>query len=479
MRKVVSLALVLLSSMMIFAGGEKEVVAPHSDSGTNTVTENSNVKLPENSNEYPWVFAKDPSSVKGTVRFWIPFKGNAGMDDLIADFNQYYPNVKVELTTYNNNSDGNLGVNTALMAGEIDVLASFGLNITYKRWENSLFIPLDDMMKKEGIDLVKNWGTDKYKYNGTTYSFPCGGLSYYVSINKNAWDEAGLGAIPTEWTWDEYLDASRKMTKKDVNGNTTYYGGSDYQSQNYWTYVGYQVYGKNQYYGDDGLTRFADPVMKKAFAYRYQADNVEKIWFPLSKYRAENLQTQMIFMANKCASAISPNMVRFIRDTETYPHDFKTYFAPWPVMEKGQTNYMSGVSPYSHAGICTGYNEKDFDAIWAFLKFFSTYGSKYLIVAGHQSNWKGTETGDLVDLVFGSKEKAEKLIDTESFLRVVVNYDNPSYYDDILTAYSDVASAVNTYSLDIHNNKYTIDEGLRLMKENADNAIRSELAKKK
>ena len=74
-----------------------------------------------------WILAKDPAAVTGTVRFWIPFKGSQGMDDMIAEFNQTYPNVKIELTTYNNNSDGNLAVNAALMSGEIDVLASFGL----------------------------------------------------------------------------------------------------------------------------------------------------------------------------------------------------------------------------------------------------------------------------------------------------------------------------------------------------------------
>lgn len=48
----------------------------------------------------------DDTSISGTVRFWIPFKGNQGMDDLIAEFNETYPNIKVELTPYSNNSDG-------------------------------------------------------------------------------------------------------------------------------------------------------------------------------------------------------------------------------------------------------------------------------------------------------------------------------------------------------------------------------------
>ena len=31
-----------------------------------------------------WILAKDPAAVSGTVRFWIPFKGSQGMDDMIG-----------------------------------------------------------------------------------------------------------------------------------------------------------------------------------------------------------------------------------------------------------------------------------------------------------------------------------------------------------------------------------------------------------
>ena len=305
----VLLILFCLLPVFVFAGGAAE-------KGEAVATVSA--PLPESAGKYPWIFEDNRESIKGTVRFWMPFKGEQGMDALIADFNQYYPNVKVELTTYNNNADGNVGVNTAIMAGDVDVLASFGLSNAYRRWENNLYIPLDAKLKEEGIELVPNWGTDKYKYNNTTFSLPCGGLSYYVVINKTAWDEAGLGEIPKEWTWDEYLEASRRMTKRDANGNVVVYGGSNYHSNNYWTYIAYQLYGKNQYYGDDGLTRWDDPMMEKALNIRYQADNVEEIWYPLSKYRANNVQTQMVYMPGDVASAITPNMVRFIRDQENY-----------------------------------------------------------------------------------------------------------------------------------------------------------------
>ena len=130
-----------------------------------------------------WILEKD-TNMSGKVNFWIPFKGNAGMDALIADFNKTYPNIEVTLNTYSNNSDGNLAVNTAIMGGEVDVLASFGLNNTYKRWENGLFLDLTDKCEADGIDLLEQWAFDCYKYGGRIYTFPCGGLSTYIAINR-------------------------------------------------------------------------------------------------------------------------------------------------------------------------------------------------------------------------------------------------------------------------------------------------------
>ena len=65
---------------------------------------------------------EDDTSISGKVSFWIPFNGEQGMNDLIADFNEVYPNIEVELNSYVNGTDGNMAVNTSLMAGEIDVL---------------------------------------------------------------------------------------------------------------------------------------------------------------------------------------------------------------------------------------------------------------------------------------------------------------------------------------------------------------------
>ncbi len=470
-RKVMSLLLAATMLFGITACGNKAPAPGPSDS---TPPSSSPVTTPDATKDpsdiTSWIY-EDDKSIAGTVRFWIPFKGDQGMDDMIADFNKEYPNIKVALTTYNNNADGNLSVNTAIMAGEVDVLASFGLNQTYNRWENGLYLDLTDKVAKEDIDLIANWGTDVYKYKNKVYSLPCGGMSYFISINKNAWDEAGLGDIPTEWTWDEYFEACRKMTKKDDSGKTLVYGGSDYHSVNYYTYAKYQVTGKDAMYNNEtGLSSLNSDLIVNSLERKLKAENEEGIWFPLKTYRADNLQTQMVYTDGTVASAICSNIVRFLRDTKNYPMDSLTYFAPYPVEEKGQTNYMSGISVYSHAGITTGC--KDEAAAWAFLKYFSTYGSRSLIVAGHQSTWKGTDVSSLVDLVFGSEAEASKIIDVESFKKYVVNYENPSYVETIIDAYSDVTKYVVEYGMYAANGEMSVRDALNEAAAMADEAIK-------
>ena len=470
------LAVILLALMFVvlpvFANGSSEETATKGSKTTaQTNADTDRFGIPHSDDITSWIIEDNPESITGTVRWWMPFKLNAGMGALIEEFNQTYPNIKVELTTYNNNSDGNLSVNTAIMAGEVDVLASFGLSNTDRRCSNGLYIDLTDRCIEEGISLEDNWGSDQYIWDDSIYTFPCGGLSYYVAINMNAWNEAGLGEIPTEWTWDEYMDACRKMTKYNEDGSVAVYGGSDYHSMSYATYEYLSNVGKNCYYSEDGTSSFLEPLVLKQLERECNAELVEKIWFPKATYRADNIQAQQTFCKGQTATTIICNVTRFLADQKNYPTDWITAFAPYPVSEHGQTNYMSGVAPFSNAGICVGCQDEE--AAWAFLKWYSTYGVKYLAAAGHQPNWRGTEPGSTVPLIFGSVENAAKIIDIESHNRVVGNTALPSYYENIVVGYNDLAKIHNEYSLYAFNGTMTPLEAMTEAKKRADESIAS------
>lgn len=483
MKKLLALllALVMILSMAACGTSEPDPTDPPKDTapGENpTETQGSQESGDEGQEEASlntsWIFAEDPASVTGTVNFYIPFKGSQGMDAMIAEFNETYPNVEVVLNTYNNNSDGNAAVNTAILAGEVDVLASFGLSNTYKRWEAAMFYDLTDLVEENGIDLVEHWGTDAFTYDECIYTFPCGGLSYYICINMDAWNEAGLGELPTEWTWDEYIAACEKMTEYNEAGSVAVYGGSDYHSVNYFTYCSAQIDGLDPYYEADGTSSFDSEVYLKALQREYDAEVVNKIWYPKATYRGDNLQTQQIFLQDQLAnSAVNPNMVRYMTDRENYGTDWKVGFAPWPVEEAGQVNNMAGVATFSHAGICIDDSDEDFEAAWAWLRWYSTHGVKYLVAAGHQPKWIGTETGAALNLLFGSEEEAAKYLDVESFNRVVGRADLPGYIEQNLTAYSKVDSILKEYTMYALNDQMSPAEAMAEAAKLANEAIQN------
>ena len=126
-----ALSLLMLFSLVACSGN----TAPAADADNTWQTETTAPETPDNAEqpqestetvtgEPKWL--ADDTSISGTVRFWIPFKGEQGMNDLIAEFNQAYPNITVELTPYSNNTDGNTAVNTSLMSGEIDAVRLVG-----------------------------------------------------------------------------------------------------------------------------------------------------------------------------------------------------------------------------------------------------------------------------------------------------------------------------------------------------------------
>ena len=67
------------------------------------------------------------TELTGEITFYTAFAGANGTDALIAQFNELYPNVKVNYEVYKNSSDGNVGLDTAIIAGgQVDVLRPGG-----------------------------------------------------------------------------------------------------------------------------------------------------------------------------------------------------------------------------------------------------------------------------------------------------------------------------------------------------------------
>ena len=406
------------------------------------------------------------TELTGEIKFFTAFAGANGTDAMIAEFNELYPNVKVDYEVYKNSADGNVGLDTAIMAGDqVDVFLSFGVSNTAKRWQNGLLMDLTDRLAADGLDLVENWGTDAYKYNDRVYVFPSGGLSVYVAINLDKWEAAGLGELPTAWTWDEYLAACEKLTERDADGKVTVNGGSDFNQIDYWTYAVRQAKGKNVFYNEEGLSDFDNPLF--AAALHHEVDSAASgIWHSKAVYQSDSTRSRNLFLQGEIATTIESILTRYI---VAGAPTFKIGYAPYPTFEAGQTNYMLGSNPNSFIAVAA--NTKAPEAAYAFAKFAATYGNKYMYVAGHATTWTGVDPNSVLSVVFGSEEEAAKWVDTESFVRCVVAAGEPAYSEDYIVAYTEMQKLVDEYTMYVLNGEMTVEDALAEMKQLGDEAI--------
>lgn len=456
----------LLCVAMIFvlvgcSGGVSSVVSANSSSSAASAAPASDGK--------PVYVNADAANMTGTVRFWTAFDGKFGTDQLIEDFNRAYPNVKVEYTVYKNDTEGNVTADTALLSQEVDVILSFDTTNTVSRYENGLLMDLTDRLAADNLDLVTEWGTDAYVKDGRAYVLPAGGLSIFVAINMDMWNEANLGALPTEWTWDEYIEACRAMTKKDSSGDTLVYGGTDHNKRDYWTYPLRQTKGVDAFYNKEGGADFDNPLCATILN-RQLAAEAEGVWYPKINLITDGTLARNLLWQGSVASCIESIITRFVMDTDNYPHDFILGYAPYPVNEKGETNYALG-SMTNDAFFGVSRDAQDADAAYTFAKFAATVGSKYLYKSGHTSTWTGIDSDEIVDLVFGSRENAEKFVDVDSYIANVLAVGQPAYHEENVTAYTAINTLLNEYTDYILSGEMTVENGLSELNKLANEAI--------
>ena len=194
--------------------------------------------------------------------------------------------------------------------------------------------------------------------------------------------------------------------------------------------VAAQVSGGNRYYDPDGTSSYDNPIVINALVRELQAELEDEIWMPKHTYLFDGYHDhRTAFCTSKLASLVTNSMTQklhIIQDNgrRSIPQ-FQTGFAPYPVEEKGQTNYAAGVTPTVHVGIAE--NAPNETAAWAFVKWMSTYGSGYLCAGGYVPTWKGAKPEKMAEALYGDLDTAAQWVDMESFCRVLGRTDLPIF----------------------------------------------------
>jgi multiple sugar transport system substrate-binding protein len=298
--------------------------------------------------------------------------------EFIAEFEKRNPGIKVEMQSLVGTYDSdayNKKADVMIAAGEqIDLLGESTLDRVYAKVKAGVLEPLNDYAKKEGIDLEKEYN-GLIPINGKIYMIPENVAAWLVYINKDMLDAAKLPLPPRDWTWADYREYAKKLTHGE-GANRVY--GSYFHTWDWFYAIGMQSKIMDKpYFKRDGSHNFDDPVFRDGMQFRWNLEQVDKSQVPFADVKAQKMAYRAVFFSGKAAMLpMGAWMVADIKNTEKFPHTFKTTFATFP---RWDTTCKPNTTTLDGAGSGWGVNAKSpvKEATYKFLRFFTSEGWEY------------------------------------------------------------------------------------------------------
>jgi len=328
-KKLSALTMATMMAASVFAGcGQKASTTPGTGTQGSTAT-------------------AAPKEVTLNFTTWVNNKDTSGAyvdENVTKAFTKKYPNIKVNFQLLTENDSNSYHQKTDLMiAGgdNIDIVQYSTRTAFYDRVGRNMLAPLDEYIAAEGKKYSDMFNIDT-SMNGKIYAMPWDVKPSIVLLNKKYLDEAGLSIPKLDWTWDDFRDYAKKLTKGE--GKDKRYGTY------FWTTQGYKWYGlRNAYDFDpllkkDGTSNVTDPNLKEWLKFYSDIENVDKSSFPYGEAKAGKIAYRDLFFQGKIA--ILPIGLWMIPEIATsnakYPHDWVTAFAPVPKYKNFATGVTNG-----------------------------------------------------------------------------------------------------------------------------------------
>lgn len=376
-----------------------------------------------------------------TLRFFcndVPL--DAKIKEICAEYTRRNPHVNIEVIQ-SAASDYGTKVDTTIMSGEQLDICYFNTTQDYiARASQGEFLDLTDFIKEEGYDSINDlYILDTTIEDGGVYALPGDIKPWFVWINQDDLDAAGLEVPPLDWTWDDYEEYAKKLTWGE--GADKHYGSLLFTWQHYNILYTYNKLDGAPYQDEEGNLRLDDPAFRESLEFRYRLEQEDKASMPLSDLLASNMDYRSIFLSGKCSMLLmGSNVIPQIGDLENYPHTFKTTFAAMPMPSDGR----KGVAYTDNRFYSIGKTTIDPEEAYKFLRYFTTEG---ILAKGASFASDIASQGTVEETIDRMVADAPEMFDKEQLLKVMQNPDliqnfwttANKYTGEIATAYDSVA----------------------------------------
>nr|WP_246627891.1 extracellular solute-binding protein [Paenibacillus oenotherae] len=359
------------------------------------------------------------------LKMWGGVPPESGPQGVIDAWNKEHPEIQVEYVRFVNDDEGNLKLDTAMMTGQnVDLFVNYTISQAGKRMESGLAADLStftdyNIDEKMGAD-AKSWQID-----GKYYGIPTTKSPFFVALNKDALDAAGL-KVPTDWTWDELREYAKKLKSGDGYGFIQH-------TEPFVDPID-SVLSQEGYTKADGNSNLNHPLVKKWLETLNTMMKEDQTTPPLGEQLTSKMPVEQEFLSGKVPMLnIGAWLLRSSNNFTDFPRDFKIAFAPVPRLVDSADDYVTrgGLGDY----ISINAKSKNQAAAWEFLKWYADGGMAPMAAGGRLPASKDADQKTALDSLLGDKSST---YDLDSLMYVMFENKTPTYVRSLAQEVMDV-----------------------------------------
>lgn len=167
------------------------------------------------------------SSGPTQITFWYGLGGNNGkvVQSLIDKYNKSQKKYHV-VGVFQSSYDDTLNkFNSSIAGNNLPNLVQIYDIGTQRMIDTKKIVPVQTLVERDhlqsAIDDIEPSIRSYYTINNTLYSMPFNSSTAVMYFDKNAFRKAGLNPDQKLWTYDQLLDAAKKLTVKDASGKVS------------------------------------------------------------------------------------------------------------------------------------------------------------------------------------------------------------------------------------------------------------------
>ncbi len=388
---------------------------------------------------------------------------------IFKEFSKLHPNIEVKINLIaelSTSIKSKLDV-IAMGGGEMDIWPlTDGTQFT--EIKRGLVRKLDDYIKRDKIEMHDFFGSSAKSayFNGSYYGLPYRASVQMVFYNKDMFDDAGVPYPTDDWTYEDFYNIAKKVTKGGENsGDRRIYG----LMQNWFMITGGRPGNKQiPFYNSDGLSSFSEQEYWRKTLKLLKKMQDEGIMMPLENVKARDTFSSIELLSGRAAMTWGASwVVRDIKDKESFPINFRVGCVLPPRVDKSTENIPQTTLVESILGIPE--TSKHPDEAWEFIRFYVENGSENTAKTGNVPLYIPAYNFNLISaFISGSGLTFE---DGKRFFSV-----DSLHYDFIPKgiATTEYADTIRDECGKYFSNRQSLDQTLKKIKIEADRAILKE-----